>query len=161
MFPAKADHLAVHQHELDAEDIVRGNSVFETVYPARVLGDVAADCAGDLARWVRCVVEPGVLHGLGDRQIGDTWLGDDAAVVVINVQNAIELGHAEQYAVGERQRAAGERGAGAARYDFDAGFLAIAQHRRDLLDAGRQSDDQRRLAVGCQPVALIGPALRS
>ena len=82
------------------------------------------------------------------------------AVVVIDVEDAVELAHPEQHAVGQRQRAARQRRAGAARHHLDPLVPAIAQHRGDLRDRGRQHDDQRRLAIGGQPVALIGAALR-
>ena len=42
----------------------------------------------------------------------------------------LNLRHAEQHAVVERQRAARQRGAGAARHHLDAVVVAIAQHRR-------------------------------
>ena len=51
----------------------------------------------------------------------------DAAVVEVDLEDAVELAHAEQHAVGERQRAARQRGAGAARHDADAVLVAIAQ----------------------------------
>ena len=65
------------------------------------------------------VVEAMTLHGVGDAEIGHARLGDDAAVGDIDLEDAVELAHAEQHAVGERQRAAGQRRAGAARDDLD------------------------------------------
>ena len=156
---AEADDLAIDQHQLDAEEVVGGEPVFEAMHAARILGDIAADGAGDLARRVGRVIKAGLLDRLGQRQVGDPGLGHDAAIVVIDVEDAVELGHAEQYAVGQRQGPARQRGAGAARHDLDAQILAIAQHRRDLFDPRRQHDDQRQLAIGGQPVALIGPPL--
>ena len=161
MLAAEPDDLAVDQHHFEAENVVRRQPVFEAVHAARILRDIAADRAGDLARRIGRVIEAGGFDRLGDRQIGDAGLGDDAAVVVIDLEDAVEFGHAEEHAVGERQGAARQRGAGAARHDLDAVLLAIAQDRGDLLDPRRQHDDHRQLPIGGQPVAFIDAALGS
>ncbi len=106
MLAAEAHHLAVDQHHFEAEQVVGRQPVFQAVHPARILGDVAADRAGDLARRVGRVIEAGRLDGMGDAEIGHPGLGDDAAVVVIDVEDAVEPGHAEQHAVGQGQGAA-------------------------------------------------------
>ena len=106
MLAAEADHLAIDHHDLDAEDVVGGQPVFEAMHAARILGDVAADRAGDLARRVGRVIKPGVLDRLANAEIGDAGLRHDTAVVVIDLEDAVELGHAEEHAVGQRQRAA-------------------------------------------------------
>jgi hypothetical protein len=49
VLPAKADHFAIHQNDLDAQEVVGGDPVFEAMDAARILGNVAADRAGDLA----------------------------------------------------------------------------------------------------------------
>ena len=157
---AEPDDLAVDQHDFEPEQVVCRQPVFQAMHAARVLGDIAADRAGDLARRVGRVIEPGAGDRVADAEIGDPGLRHDAAVVVVDLENAVELAHAEQHAVGQWQRAAGQRRTGAARHDFDALVLAIAQHRGDLRDGGRQHDDQRRLAIGGQPVAFIGAAFR-
>ena len=46
---AETHHVAVRQHHLEAEDVVGGEPVLQAVHAARVLGDVAADRARDLA----------------------------------------------------------------------------------------------------------------
>ncbi len=45
---------------------------------------------------------------LADREIGDAGLGDDDAVVEIDLADALELAEAQQHAVLQRQRAAGQ-----------------------------------------------------
>ncbi len=77
---------------------------------------VQAICEDGIGR----VVEAGVLDRLGDREIGHARLDHHHAVVEIDLADAVELRHAEQHAVGERQRAARQRGAGAARHHLDA-----------------------------------------
>ena len=61
MLAAEPHHLAVRQHHLEPEHVVGGEAVFQAVHAARVLGDVAADRAGDLARRIGRVVEALVL----------------------------------------------------------------------------------------------------
>src|SRR5260370_39527839 len=102
-----------------------------------MLRDVTADCAGDVAGRIWSIVETGVLDGLGNCEIGDAWLNDGATVLVVNPENAIELGHAEEDAVGQRQSAARNRGSRAARGDLGTRFLAMARARSTRLAARR------------------------
>ena len=55
--PPSDDALAASQRDLDAQQIVRGQAVFQTVQPAGIFRDIAADGAGDLARRIGRVVE--------------------------------------------------------------------------------------------------------
>ena len=57
--PAERHELAVGQHRFDAEHVVDGEAVLQAVRAARVLGDVAADRADDLARRIGRVVAAG------------------------------------------------------------------------------------------------------
>ena len=127
---AEADDVAVGQHQLQAQHVVGGEAVFQAVHAARVLGDVAADGAGDLRGRVGRVVEARVLDRLGDAEVGHAGLGDDGAVLEVDVEDPVELAQAQHDAVGERQGAARERGAGAARHDLDPLGVAEAQDRR-------------------------------
>src|SRR5690606_30805099 len=106
---AQPDDLAVHQHHLDAENIVGGKAVFQAVNAAGVLRDVAADGAGDLRGRVRRVIEAFMLHRLGDAQVGDTRLRDHNTVGIVDLEDAVELAHHEQDRILERQGAAGKR----------------------------------------------------
>src|SRR6185437_2420221 len=49
--------LATGQRDLDAEQVVGGQSIFQTVQAAGILRDVAAEGARDLARRIWRVVE--------------------------------------------------------------------------------------------------------
>ena len=88
------------------------------------------------------------------REIGDARLHHGDAVVEVDLEDAVELGHAEQHAVGERQRAARQRGAGAARHDLDA--FARGNSARTRLTCSVVSGStttMRQLPIGGQPVA--------
>ena len=116
---AEADDVAVRQHQLDAEQVVGGEAVLQAVHAARVFRDVAADRAGDLRGRVGGVVEARVLDRGGDAEVGHAGLGDHAAVLEVDLEDAVELAQAEHDAIGQRQGAARERGAGAPRHDLD------------------------------------------
>ena len=155
MLAADAQHLAVHQHHFEAEHVVGGHAVFQAVHAARVFGDVAADGAGDLRGRVGRVVEAFMRHRVGDGEIGDAGLDHRHPIGEVDLAHLVELGHAEQHAVGERQRPAGERRAGPARHHLDALLVAIVQHLGDLFGGLRQHHHHGKLAVGGEPVALV------
>ena len=62
--------------------------------------------------------------GLGNREIGDAGLDPRVAVGEIDLEDAGHLGEADDDRVLLRDRAAGERSAGAARHDVDARLAA-------------------------------------
>src|SRR5690606_1599965 len=105
------------------------------------------DRAGDLARRIRRVVEARMLHRVSDAEIRNARLGDDAAILEIDLEDPVELAETEQDAIGERQRPARKRRARTARHDLDAILAAVAQDLRDLPGRTRQHDDERRLPI--------------
>ena len=117
---AEADDLAADEDHLQTQEVVRRQAVFQAVHAARIGAHVAADGTGDLARRIGRVVEAPVLDGVGNAQVGDARLGDDDAVLVIDVEDPVELAEPHGDAVGERQGAPGEGRAGAAGNDLDA-----------------------------------------
>ena len=156
---AEAHDLAIHQHHLDAEHVVGRQAVFQAVHAAGIFRDIAADRAGDLRGRIGGVIEALLLDGGRNAEIGDARLGDDDAVGKIDLENAVEAAHDEQHCIFQRQCAARQRGAGAARHDADVAFVAELQDPRHLPDSLGQHDDQRQLPVGGQPVAFEGPHL--
>ncbi len=79
MGAADVDHLAVHQHHLQAQDVVGGDPILEAVRAARVHADVAGKRAGELAGRIGRVEEALLLHRFADAEIGDADL-DGCAV---------------------------------------------------------------------------------
>ena len=157
MLAAEPQHLAVHQHHFEAEDVVGGHAVFQAMHAAGILRDIAADGAGDLRRRIGRVIEAVGRDRRADREIGDAGLDHRDAVGEVDLADALELAHAEQHAVDQRQRAAGKRSPRPARHHADAVVMAIAQHRRDLIGGLRQHHHHRQLLVGGEPVGLVGP----
>ena len=154
---AEPQHLAGHQDQFAAEQVVGGHAVFEAMHAAGILRHIAADGAGDLRRRIGRVIEAGLLDRLRHREIGDAGLDHGDAVVEVDLADALELGHAEQHAVAERQRAARQRGPGPARHHLDAFAVAVGEHGGDLRRGLRQHHHHGQLAIGGEPVALVGP----
>ena len=147
MLPADAHDLAGHQHQFAAEQIVGGHAVFEAVHAAGILRHVAADGAGDLRGRIGRIIKPRVLDRLRYRHVGYAGLDYREAVVEIDLADAVEFAEAEQHAIGQRQRPAGQRGAGAAWHHLDALLEAVFQNLRHLLCGVRQHHDHRRLTI--------------
>jgi len=103
MLAAESQHLAVHQHHFEAEDIVGGHAVFQAVHTAGILRNVAADGAGDLRRRIGSVIEAFGLHRRADGEIGDAGLDHRDAVGEVDLADAVELAHAEQNTIHQRQ----------------------------------------------------------
>ena len=72
----------------------------------------------------------------------------------VDLEDAAHLGQRDDDRVFLRDRAAGERRAGAARHDIDLLVAAKAHDARDLLGRARQRDGERQAAVGGQRVGL-------
>ena len=100
-----------------------------------------------------------MLDRLGDGEIGDAGLHHGDAVGEVDLADALEFCHAEEDAVAERQRASGQRGAGAARHHFDAVPVAIAQHAGDLIGGARQHHHHRKLTIGGEAIGFVRPHL--
>ena len=129
---AELDDLAGDQHAAHAAHVVHGEPVLEAMHAARVLGDVAADRAGDLRRRIGRVVEAVRRGGLGDREIAHAGLHDRGARERVDREDALELGERQHDAARIGQRAARQAGAGAARDHRDARRVARLQDRDDL-----------------------------
>ena len=156
MLAAEPDQVAAHQHDVESEDVIGRQAVFQAVNAAGVLGDIAADRTGDLRRRIRRIIEALRFNGFGDREILNARLDARAAVFVVDFEDAIELGHAEKNAVLERHRTARQRRAGAAGHDLDVHLGGERHDRAHLFNALRQRDDQRQRAIHGERVAFVG-----
>ena len=56
-FSAKLDHLAVRQHDLQAQDVIAGHPVLEAVGAARVEGHIPANGTDQLTGRVRRIIK--------------------------------------------------------------------------------------------------------
>ena len=83
------DNAPVGQDELETEDVIRGDAVLEAVRAAGVLGDVAADGAGFLARWIGREEEPVAERHLGELEVDDPRLDQRGAVFAVDLEDAV------------------------------------------------------------------------
>ncbi len=156
MLAAEPHDFAVDRHHFDADDVVGREPVFEAVNAARILGDVPADRACDLAGRIGRVIEPEALHGVGNAEVGHARLSDNASIGHIDVEDFVEFAHAEENAVGERQSAARKRCSGAAGDDLDLVGRAIAHDLDNLRGRVGEDGDHRRLPIGGESVTFEG-----
>ena len=153
--------LPFGRDELDAQNVVRGESVLEAMHAARVLRDIATDRAGDLARRIRSVVEAAVGDGLRQGEVTHAGLRDDTAIVEVDVEDAVELSHPDDDGIDSGNRASGERGSRAARHDLESFAMCVAQNGRHFLGGSRQ-DDRKGPGAICRPtVRFVGREARS
>ena len=80
--------LAVRQDYLQAEHVVGRHTISEAVGAAGVLGDVAAERAGRLARRIGRVVEAAARNGLRQVEVDQPWLDRRPHVIGIHLQDA-------------------------------------------------------------------------
>ena len=152
---AELEQLAVGQDHLRARDVVDREAVLQAVRAAGVLRDVAADRADLLARRVGRVVVAVRRDGAGHVEVRDAGLDDDALALEVDLEDAVHAGERDHDPVRDRQRAAGEPGAGAARDERHALAGAEANHGLHLLGRARAA---RRTPAGAPPgqsVALV------
>ena len=106
MFAAKAQNLAFHGDDFDAQKIVGGQAVFQAMHPTRIFCHIPANRTGDLAGRVRRVIETVCLHRIGYGKVGDPRLRNYTAVFIVDFKNPVELAQPQQHRIGQWQRAA-------------------------------------------------------
>ena len=135
--------------------MVHGEAVLEAVRATGILRDVAADRADLLAGRIRRVVEVVAGDGLRDRGVEDPGLNDRALALRIDVDHAVQLGGDDQRTGDDRQRAAGQPGAGSAGDKRDAGVPARPYTGLNFARIGWQQHHPGCGPVGGQTVAFI------
>src|SRR5690606_32323524 len=121
-----AEHhaLTFDGEDLDLEQVVYGQAVFQAMHAASVLGNVTADGTGDLRRRIGRVIQLVRRRSLGNRQVAHTGLNAGEATRRINFENLVEARHHQQDALLKRQRAAGQTGTGTTGNYRDAALMA-------------------------------------
>ena len=138
---AGAHDPAIGQHQFDAEDVIDGDAVFERVRPAGVGGDVAADGAGPLARRIRGEMVAVRLQVIGQPEIDDARFDDGVAIAIVDFEDPLHPRQGDHDAAADRQTAAGQAGAGAARQERHVQFVADLD---DLRRPARSRWERRR-----------------
>ena len=149
------DHLAFHGHKGHAENVVGGHPVLQAMRPARVHGDIAADGAGDLARWVRRVEQAQIVHGSGDVAVGHPSLHPGGLVLGVDLEDFVHLRKPENHCILLRQRTASQRRPCPARHHRHLVVVAVSEYRCDLRRVFSQHHQHRHGAVTGETIGLI------
>ena len=157
VFAAKFQNFAADKHKFDAQNIVGGQPVFQAMHPAGIFSHIAADRAGNLAGGVGGVIKSALIDRVGNAQIGDAGLGDDTAVVIVDFDNLVQFGKAQDNPVGQGQGAARQRGAGPTWHHVDLVLVAVFEDFGHLRGGFGQHHQEGRLPVGGQTVGFINP----
>jgi hypothetical protein len=153
---AERHDLPRGQHELDREHVVRRDAVLQGVRPPGVLGDVAADRAGRLARWVGREEEAIALDRARDPEVHDACLCGDAAVAHVDQLDLLETARPDDDRRPDRKGSTREAGAGSARHECDALLGEESHHRAHLGRAPREHHDLGGRALEGVAVAFVG-----
>lgn len=135
---------------------MHGEAIFQAVHSSGVFGNVAADGAGDLARWVGRVIQAVRSCRLADCQVSYAGLHDCRAAVGVNSLNFVELCQAQSDAHFVGQRAARQACASTPSHNGYVQRVANTQHRTDLSLRLGQRHYHGALSVGRQSIAFVG-----
>ena len=122
-------------------DVVDGDAVLERVRPAGVRGHVAADRAGPLARRVGGVVIAAALSWRWSGQVDDARLDDGVAVAGVDFEDPLHAREGDHHAAADRQAAAGQARARAARDERHVRARAAAHDLRPPARSIGEDDD--------------------
>jgi hypothetical protein len=100
-----------------------------------------------------------VLDRLGDAEIGDAGLHHGAAVVVVDLEHAVELARPSSTPSASGSAPPDSEVPAPRGTTLTLLVVAVAQDARDLFHRLRQHHHHRHLAVGGQPVGLEGAQL--
>jgi hypothetical protein len=149
---AQLNHFAVGQHGFDAQHVIARHAILQAVHAARIEGDVAADGADRLAGRIGGIIQAVFGYGFAHVEIDHARLDDGDALLGIDVENVIQAIERDQQAIFDRQRAARQARAAAARKGTRKRW-----HRRTVRRPRFESreDDGAVAAVGRQRVGLV------
>ena len=114
---ADVDSLAIARVAANAHEVLQGHAVLEAVDAAGILGDVAADRAGNLAGGVRRVEQAMGTRGLRDGEVRDARLHGSRPCPGIDPHDPVKSRQRQQETILARQRPARQAGTRAPGHD--------------------------------------------
>ncbi len=153
---AQRDERPVGQDRADAEHVVRGHAMTETVRAARVEGHVAANRADLLAGRIGRVVEAMRRAKRGDREIDDAGLDHGHARARVEPHDPIQPVERDDNSIFDRHGAARQAGAAATGHERHTGRLAQADGLDHVLRRFGDDDGPRPRAERREAVRLVG-----
>ena len=135
---AQLDDLAAGLDDLQTEDKIAGDAVFEAARSAGVGGDVAADGAVGAAGGIRRIVEALFFHGFLQGLQDDARLDDGHKIAGVDFLDAVHAGQGKDNAAAGGDASADVAEAGPARGDGDAVAAGKTQEEGDGVGAAGQ-----------------------
>jgi hypothetical protein len=156
VFGAEPCDFARWQNDFAAEDVRDGEAVLQAVRSTGVFGEVAADGADALRRWIRSVEEACGFDSLCDLRVRYSGFDGDAGVVEVDCEDAVHARERDDDAAFLRERSSAEARSGAAGDEGDFVFCADADGGLDFGGgAGEDYCPGEGSEVG-EAVALVG-----
>ena len=149
------DRVTLRGKTAHPQYVMQCEAVLEAMHTTRVLGHIAADGAGDLARWIRGVVQIERRRRFADRQIAHAALHDRGPAQRVDLQDAVEPGQRKRHAHEVGHRAARQAGPRTTCHDRNTQAVTGLEYRCDLWFGLRQRDHERPHAVSSQAVAFV------
>src|ERR687897_94595 len=142
--PAEDGHRPVGQHDLHGQHMGARHAVGEAVRPARVVGHVAPDGAGLLARGVGGEVQAVRRKFSREVEVDDARLHPRHTVDRIDLEDAIHLGGHHHHRVADRYGPAGQPRSRPPCHEGPVVAAGDAHGRGDLLGGQREAHDGGR-----------------
>ncbi len=152
---AKFDDLAIGQHDLDAQHMVRRHSVLQTVSTAGIESDVSANRADRPAGRIRSVIQPVCRHVLRNLQIDNARLDNGDPLLGVVTENRIQPVQRDDQAVFNRNRSTTETRPAASRDEWHFEAMTQFDSVDDFLLSFGQNDSTRLCAETRQPVGFV------
>ena len=126
-FVAGPQNFAIRQHDFEAHDVIARDAVFQAAQAAGIFRHVAADGGNFHRAGIGRIKQPGRVRRIGNRQRRHAGLDEHREIGAIEFEDFVHLHQAQHDAIGDRQTAAAQAGAGAARDDGGFGFIGELQ----------------------------------
>lgn len=123
--------------------MVRRYSIFQAVRSARVLGNIAADGACPLTRWIGCEEIATGFHPVAQLEVDDPRLDQRHPVFVVHIENRRHPRQGDHDSSVLCNRSAREPGPGATRHDGQIVRPCNPHHLSDLLGRLRKHNRGR------------------
>lgn len=152
---AEPNNFAVGQHQLETEDVIGRDAIFQSVRSSGICGDVSANRASRLAGGIGRVKEALGFYGLSDPGIDTARFDQGPSISVINRKDLVHASCGDHDTAFDGQDSATQARAGAARDNWNFLRRALFDDRGHLLGGTGKHNDVRQILLQRVGVALI------
>ena len=108
MRAANVRYCAIHHNHFNAQKVIGGHTVFQTMGTTGVHRDISRNGASQLAGWIWCIEEAHLFHSAGDAKVCAARADANVTIWVVGFQYRIQTGRTKDYAIGRGQSATGQ-----------------------------------------------------